>query len=312
MPDPLVTATMDSWTPAAGTGRPQSSAAPTVSDRYAQIDAGGTLRTAVQTARTTGGALILMAKNITTTGKTWWTLRSSGGTAVVRLQTVSGTQSQVQYWDGGAWQVVGASFNTLITSWVNWRVDFTALGTGAGSISWIAETDGTGVPVGSGTTGVINLASIADIAQIEGDFPAPDGGFHYLGPCAIQDTTVAAAYAYCTAPSANGGDSTGATGNFGEIDDFNTAAYDGDLISLAATGDRKSVKNGVDRDYDGRTIAGVGFAYRASCGATGPTSARPYLKIGGTRYYAATQALTTTKLNYFAWWALDPSTGIAW
>lgn len=312
MPDPLVTASLDSWTPVVGAAQVLSNAPSSVANRHAAITTGGTIQTKMQTGRTNGGALILLIKNITTTGKTWWMLRSTGGVGVIRLQTVSGTQSQVQRWDGATWQAIGASFNTETVAWVNWRVDFTGLGTATGTITWSAETDGAGVVIGGGTTGVIDLSAIPNVAQIEADFSTGGGGFHRVATSVIQDSTAISIYAYATAPDADGTDSTGATGSYTDIDDVTTGLPDVDVISLAATGDRKTVKNVFARNYAGRTVAGVGFPYRASCGGTGPQSARPYLKIGGVRYYAATQALTTSKDNYFAWWTLDPSTGLPW
>jgi len=312
MPAPFVASSLDSFDVVTGAAAVNNSGIATV-NRGVAITTGGRIRTPIQPARTAGGALVHVRKNILTSGHTWFTLRSSTGVDAIRLRTVSGTQSELQYWNGSVWTAIGAAFNTPSTAYARFRIDFSGYGTASGSISWTADLEATATPVGSGSASGLNLSSVPDIAAIDGDFTAAGGGLHILEGCLLQDTTVAAAYAYSHVPTA-GGDATGATGTFSNLDDGSGETPDTNLVSLAASGDRYSAKNSANRNYSGRTIAALGFNARLSCGATGPTQVKPYIKVGGTRYYHSSSplTLTTTKTNYSFMWTLDPSTGAAW
>lgn len=99
-----------------------------------------------------------------------------------------------------------------------------------------------------------------------------------------------------------------ATGTFADIDETSMLATD--FVQLTNAGDRRSFT------YTARTLTlekveGVTLSCNALYEPGGATSIRPYLKIGGVRYYGTTFALGLTSRGYQYTWTTNPATGVA-
>lgn len=313
MPDTYVgSASFDSWLAAVATATVWSNG-PSTSDRYIQITgAGATVRSKKQPSRTTGGIIFYLQRSIVSSGETVWSIRDTAGVQVLRCQAINGTQWQVQRWNG-AWTAVGAAF-TPQGVWGIWRVDFENLNTLSGDIEWSYTGDATGTVVASGSVSATDLTAIDDFVEIS--VTTAGSGVHAVGPYAFQDTTVGGVFIYSSAPTA-GGDASGNTGTYLDLDDAGTSTPDTDLVSLAASGNYYSIKNSAARNYSGRTPGNFGFPARLQCGATGPAQIKARVKVGGVWYYwgggtGTIVTLTTTMTPYWFGWILNPATGLPW
>ena len=237
-----------------------------------------------------------------------WELRDNAGNSVFRVNQSASNTFQFQYWNGSAWTNIGGTWTWTTAIYVQFRVDFAGLGGASGSATWRMFTDSGETDLGTGTASGLNFSSMANVAEAKATYNA-SGDVRY-GGVFIRDGSGAATYVYSNVPTADGADVDG-TGTFASIDDTG-ASYDTDFISLPASGNRRSVKNSEASSYDGRTVKAIGFPARLRCGATGPTQCKPYLKIGGTRYYYGTVTLTTSFTSYVFVWETDPSTSAAW
>ena len=124
----------------------------------------------------------------------------------------------------------------------------------------------------------------------------------------IQSTSTVNSRVYTSAPTSNGTDA-GGTGTFSDVSEI--LLSDTTYWEFGTAGDKRSTKAAA-RTLS-RSCKGVGISFRAMrVDATGPQQIRPYLIIGGTRYYGSTFPLTTGFLGYRYLWTLNPSTGAAW
>ncbi|MBU3992582.1 MAG: hypothetical protein KKA12_08585 [Alphaproteobacteria bacterium] len=266
----------------------------------------------VQTARTSGASGV--SRSITTfaSGNTLREWYNAGGTAVLRIQAIGTRQFQLQYWNGSGWTAVGAGGTITTGSLYRFTVEFSNLGNAStGALRFMIFRDSTDiVELDVSATG-LNLSACTDIAKFR-DY-GTGSTIDTLTEAFLKDGSGASAYCYGSVPTAAGTDNTDGTGAYTAVDDGNVTNPDSDVISLPASGNKRSYKTAA-RNFSGRACKGVTREIRMRCGATGPTQVKPYLLIGGTRYYHASSpvTLTTIFVDYQFTWELDPSTGAAW
>lgn len=275
-------------------------------------------QTAQQTARTAGASGFTRAHLAAhASGNTYAAWLNSSGTAVLRIQSTATATFQLQYWNGATWTAVGSA--VAITGGISlqyrWAVDFTGLGTSSGTLRVRAVNDSTDAVVMDESATGLNLTSMVNIDRLRIYAPNSTTTSYFVCEAFIKDGSAVTAFVYGNQITGNGSDIDG-TGAYTEVDDTGATitAYDTDFSSLPSSGNRRSYKSAA-RSFGGRSVKSVGFDARLRCGATGATQCKPYLRIGGTRYYwnsGTAVTLTTTFADYWFAWENDPSTGAAW
>jgi hypothetical protein len=225
---------------------------------------------------------------------------------------VFGTEYRVEYWDGSAWVVIGSPFEIdLNFTWYQVRIEWSGYGTSSGSVSYRVFLDAGESLISSGSASGLNFTSLTGIVRMR--YLETFGTVYpsLFSTAFVADDNGDSSYVYTSVADDDGAD-TGGTGDFNSINSTGST-YDSTFISLPVSGDRRSVKNTVARDYDNRTVRAVSVNVRLRRGATGPTDADVYLTIGGVRYYhPTTLTLTTSFESYCMVWETDPSTSAAW
>lgn len=239
--------------------------------------------------------------------------RAAGDTEVLRIQnTATGTQ-QLQYWNGSAWVGVGSPQAVTQNAILRARLVYSGLGTTNGSLTLTYINVSSGVTENTWSASGLDLTNCPSIAKM--GLRRQTTGTLAISEYVSGDENLAGVVTHSGVGTANGTDNTGAVGTFSNIDEGSGATNsvdDSDVIQLPVAGNRYSMTMPA-RSFSGRAVRTVVINYRARRGISGPTTIRPYLKIGGTRYYAADQVLTTAfTSSYQAFFNIDPSTGEAW
>jgi hypothetical protein len=267
-----------------------------------------------QTARTSGGCGFAKGFAAFASGLTLQEWLNSSGTAVLRVRTASTSTVALEYWNGATWVAVGSAVTVTTDTPYRFLVDFSGMGTAAGALSFDVVNTATEASAGSASASGLDLTSATNIARSK-TYTAHNGGdaTARFGEMFMKDGSAMAAYVYANRPTGNGTDNTDGTGSVLSIDDQGTANHDADFVSLASSGNRRSFTCAA-RSVGGRTPKGVGAALRLRCGASGPTQVKPYLLIGGTRYYhpSSPVTLTTSFQSKMFIWETNPATSAAW
>lgn len=277
------------------------------------------MQSEAQAPRTTGGLGLVIVSLLPAyaANNTLFSALNDAGTEVLRMRSTGSATFQLQFWNGSTWTGVGSSVALATGTSVQYRacLDFTDMGTGSGSLRLQVREVATDTVVFDQSGSALNLASATNVASLRVYSPGISSSTYHHAGLFIKDGSAITAYCYSSYTSANGTDTDG-TGSENDIDDGVTGAVtnpDADLVSIASTGQRHSFVAAA-RNFGGRSVYGVGFECRLRRGATGVANARPYLKIGGTRYYHpdAPVALNTAFTNYVFAWENNPATGAAW
>lgn len=113
-------------------------------------------------------------------------------------------------------------------------------------------------------------------------------------------------------PTSNGTDATDGVGSYTDVDE-SVSDLGSTALQLVATTHKRSFKGSARTlTYAGGVILAVTVAAEMRIGDTGPTKARLYLVIGGTRYYGRTHQITETYQGYHHAFNLNPATGLKW
>lgn len=236
-----------------------------------------------------------------------FTLYTAAGVGIIRMFKTSSTAWRLDYWDGAAWQVASTTvpYNTNLVVPMEFKVvtgvggsveiysndvlvESWPIGDVTGSLKYIDFT----LLGGTGTTAhreVFSEVIIADTSR------------------SLQNVVVET-----EAPTGNGADVDG-TGTCLDVDE---AVNDqgGTVVNLSAAGMRRSftAPARTATHESGNILAVTVAADLRMADDGGPTKARFYLVIGGTRYYGPTWTLTNSLMGYQHAWNTDPSTGAAW
>lgn len=246
-------------------------------------------------------------------GVTNFAWRSAADVEVVRIRNTATGSQQLQYWNGTAFVGVGSAQAVIQNITYRARLVYSGLGTTNGSLTL------TYINVASGTVDFTWSASGLDLTNCpniaKNVLLRATTGTLGVSEYVSGDENLAGVVCHAGVGTANGTDNTGAVGTFANIDEgpnTQNSFDDGDVIQLPAAGNRYSMTMPA-RNFSGRAVRSIVINYRARRGVSGPTTIRPYLKIGGTRYYAADQVLTTAFVSgYQAFFNVDPSTAAAW
>jgi hypothetical protein len=311
MAEPWFAATLDGVTPIGGVNVSLGSSAVTTDRGNLFGSLGLGAESPLLPVRDSGSAGFALVKGNGGTDRVVVTLKAVDGTDRIRVVGVSNSDNELQYWDGSAWQTIGASFETT-NSLTQYRIDWTGYGTSAGAITMRAFLDAGEAAVASRAGSGLDLTALSGIARLHAVVTNRGGGTQpSITAMFVADDDGDTSYVYQNVANANGAD-TGGTGTFSSVNSTGTT-YDSSFISLPTAGNRRSVKNTAARNYGGRTIRAVAINARLRRGVTGPSRATLYLTIGGTRYYHPNvQLLTTGFVPYTFVFETNPATGIAW
>lgn len=126
-----------------------------------------------------------------------------------------------------------------------------------------------------------------------------------ISQCIESDVPMLDARLWTIAATADGTDTDGAGG----YDNINDLTINDSVVTSLGAAEKRSYKataRTITSDIFSVSVAG---RLRSSAGGE---SAKPYLKIGGTRYYGDTFALSTGFSPYQYVWDLNPATAAAW
>lgn len=226
-------------------------------------------------------------------------LKDSSGVGIIRLMTPAYSVFRTQYWDGSTWVTFGSDIALTANSLFELVIYFVTGGSGEAAILINGVLVSSG-PIGTATNALktVELGDADDnLGTNLSEVIIMDGGDSLVG--AALETE---------APTADGTDTDG-TGTYADVDEY--PYNDSDFLVLASAAERHSFTSPA-RTGTIDIITGVSVAARMKRDASGPQSARFYLKIGGTRYYGTTFALTLGMDGYQYAWPTNPATGTAW
>lgn len=210
----------------------------------------------------------------------------------------------MQYWDGAAWQNIGVSVNPTYGSVGLFDITLDMSTPSAAEVHAYYN----GIEFGAGTVDISDYVS--DIEEVRFYRGQSDG--QWFSEVVITDSDEKiAGVGLTTFPATSNGTDTGGLGNPSDVNEINMDL--GTFIALNGAGVRRSfvsTDRGLNTD---RIVLGFTVAGRMSkTGSTGPQHVKPYVLIGGTRYYGSTFALTVSADPYKYTWVLNPDTAAPW
>lgn len=228
-------------------------------------------------------------------------LRDASNNVVARV-SFSAQVPTAQYWDGSTYQNVPgtspAELNTTLTQYTL----HVKQGTGAdGEVELFVNGTLTASATG------LDLTAYGDMTNARLLYT----GSRSRGYVEVvaSDTESTVDWGVLTVvPSADGTDTdgTGAVSTVNELD-MNTATY----IEFDTAGQKRSfVHSTINVENFVRGVTVSACARRVD--GTGPQQMRPYVIVGGTRYFGTTFSLTTSFTNYTYTWSESPATSTDW
>lgn len=222
----------------------------------------------------------------------------------VRMPTTVGTLV-AEVWNGATWNSVGSgsiAMSGIQNKHANCLV--TGIGTSGGAIRM--QFDGVTV---FDLTG-LDFTGFAGIRYVRWGCLGTDSGRSDLSQFQLGTETMVGRNSKTVAANSNGTDATDGSGTYTDVNE--TGLNDGTFIELTAVGHKRSVKAAA-RTLAKPTCKGVTVNGRLMVvDGTGPQQVKPYLLIGGVRYYGTTFALTTGFKSYSYTWDQNPATAAPW
>lgn len=275
-------------------------------------------RTGMRVGRS-GGGIILSAPDWVAVNDFWHGWRSNGsisvneqlwigytaaGTAVARIIAATTATGQFQIWSGTVWTNIGGTFALVGGTAKN---DLHFVPAVSGRIEFYYGNAGSQTKV-LDLTG--DYSAAANIVRIGHDGNTTGGGFdNDVAHEIVQTTSTLNTTSEIKPPTSDGADTDGGVGGWANVDEVTYS--DADYIALAAVGKRQSFK-AIARTTTQASVTGVTASCRAWYEGGGPTNIKPYVTLGGVRYYGTTFALDVIPKAYQYTWQVDPSTGVAW
>lgn len=216
--------------------------------------------------------------------------------AYVEDSTLTTCTAKIQFWDGSAWDDSGETISWIESlSAPELHIDIYAKTTGEVGIYVNAETLVEKTVTWPSTTGFLDVR-VRRNRRNRG-----------VSQCIVSDVPMLDAKVWTVAATSDGTDTDASVGSYDDINDL--TLDDSAVVQLDSAGDKHSFK------ADARTLVSdihsVGVAGRLRSPGGGE-SAKPYLLIGGVRYYGDTFALTTGWDAYQYVWNVNPATSSPW
>lgn len=239
---------------------------------------------------------------------TIFTLTTSGGQGIVRLQQTASVTRQFQYWNGSAWTSLGTL--TDFTTRNGRRIDIRCkIHSSAGEFSIYVDR-----VLQFTLTGNTNFFS----ATIDKFSFTGWGNFNgrAITEVCIADEDTRKIRIVSRLPTGNSGTNAAWTGGFGDLDNNNISytTTDADSVVSSAGGQNSSyTKAALGHLADDGAILAVAVSVRAKNDGSS-ADFDMLIRSGGTNYTQShTRTINTTNTNgYYALWNTDPATGVAW
>lgn len=240
---------------------------------------------------------------MTTNNLHWWA-ENAAGTVIARIIWLAGSLGQFQITNGsGGFVNVGPTF-TLSTGLM--RSDLHVKGGNPGQIELYYGPPGAQSKV-IDVTGDYSL--MVGMVRVGHGGGTCGGGFdNDIGHCVVQTTSTINTTSEIKPPNADGTDIDGGASGWSKVDEVSWS--DADFVNLTTVGFKQSFKSAA-RTLTSTVVVGVTASARAWYEPGGPTGMKPYLNIGGTRYYGPTFALDVIPKGYQYTWQTNPATGVA-
>lgn len=234
-----------------------------------------------------------------------WGAQNAAGTNVARIIESPAATLQFQVWNGAAYVNVGAGV-AMLGSLAKARFDVHFKGGAAGQVEVWYGSPGSQTKIVD-TTG--SYTSAVSIVRIFHGCNSVGGGFNTdVAHEVVQTTPTLNTTSETKPPTSDGADTDGGVGGWANVDE--TTYSDADYIALTASGKHQSFKSAA-RTGSQSVVTGVTVSARAWYEGGGPTQMKPYLTIGGTRYYGPAFTLDVVAKGYQYTFLLNPATGVA-
>lgn len=239
-------------------------------------------------------------------GMVVWAAYTAAGVKVAQIYAVDANNWQYQAKVGGGLADVGAPFSSVPSQGqAKTRFDIHHNGIAGGKIEVYYGTPAAQTKVVDATG---DYSAAGGIVRIYHGTNSVGGGYDTMVAHEIvQSTSTLSSTSEIKPPTSNGTDVDG-TGTWADVDEM--VFSDADLITLPAIGNHQSFKSAA-RTQSQVVVSGVTLSCRAWYEAGGPTSIKPYLTIGGVRYYGPAIALDVIPLGYQYTFDGNPATGVA-
>jgi hypothetical protein len=238
-----------------------------------------------------------------TTNNILWAAENAAGTVVARILWQAGNVGQFQITNGaGGFNNVGPTFPV---STATMKCDLHVKGGNPGQIEFYYGAAGSQAKVLDLAGDYSNMVNIARIVHGGGTC---GGGFdNDIAMSIVQSASTLNSLSEIKPPTSNGADVDG-TGTWANVDEQTYS--DADQILFTAAGQHQSFKSAA-RTGTQAVVNGVTVSFRAWYEPGGPTKAKPYLTIGGVRYYGTTFTLDLVAKGFQYTWGTNPATGVA-
>lgn len=237
------------------------------------------------------------------TGAVLWAAKNASGQIVAQIVSTDTVTAKYQVWDGAAFIDIGAPFSVPTNT--KQRYDVHHKGGASGQVEVWAGAPGSQSKVVDATG---NYASAVAIVRIFHDRSTGTGVTgNFVAHEIVQTTSTLSSTSEVKPPTSNGSDTDG-VGTYTNIDEQTFS--DVDVITFSSAGQHQSFKCAA-RTLTQDIVTGVTVSWRAWYETGGPTSIKPYLTIGGTRYYGPVFAMGLTAQGYQYTWDINPATGVA-
>lgn len=229
----------------------------------------------------------------------WFYAYDLAGNQRIRCRGTGNNVWNIEYWNGSTWAASGATGSGFWYAQAECVMHFDL-------INGVIESWMNGVVQGQATG--LDLSAISDLSAVE--LRQATGNF-YNSQVIIADESLLLWNLASAWATANGTDQDG-TGDYTNIEE--SSLNDSDYNNFTAAGEKRSYKVSTSRRNN---ITHIPKAVTVTARAmrlddTGPQSIRPYLIIGGVRYYGPVENLTTGWDTYQHTWRQNPATDAAW
>jgi hypothetical protein len=236
-------------------------------------------------------------------GRTLLEYCDDAGVPVFRLQQTATTTLQAQYWDGGAWVDIGATYvlatNTLF------KYDLKIV---TGASFDFAITSNMGIEPSSVLAGAASMPLVTNIDRIRAYMNGNSGQMTAHSEWLWGDEpTVGHRYAW--RPPSGDGTHTAGSGTFADVDEAVTS--DLDVSTLAANGDAETYVHAAMTLPTVGTAKAVQLEARVRRVVGGAQNVKGRLRVGGVDYDQASNfaGIDSAYAPYVPQWATNPAGG---
>lgn len=233
----------------------------------------------------------------------WVAFVNSTGTEIFRIRSVDTSGNlRAQYWDGSAYQNIGATINQSASGRSDW--DIHLICGASGSFEIFKDN----ISVCSGSHNDADVNNVVAVRFYTGSNSTSTSRATY-SEIVIATTQTTDLHVFQRAPTGNGNYTTWA-GSYTDVDEQGYS--DADFISGTTNGEKESFTTGA-RTIGSLEVKAIAVHARAKRDTGGPQNLQMMLRNGSTDHFSSNvPGLTTTYGPVEAIWELDPATSSKW